>query len=170
MIGLPSEEDEDLDAIIAFARQVSELRRKSKQGPAQVNISINTLIPKPHTPFQWLKMEGLEGMKRRHAYLKSKIKSGRLELNLHNPYMSILEGLLCRGDRRLSKVILAAFYQGARFDAWADHFRFELWMNAFAECGIEPDAYLRERPKEEILPWDFLDIGISKEQLISDCQ
>lgn len=170
MIGLPSEEDEDLDAIVAFARQASELRRKSKQAPAQVNISINTLIPKPHTPFQWLKMEGLEGMKRRHTYLKSKIKSGRLELNLHNPYMSMLEGLLCRGDRRLSKVILAAFRQGARFDAWADHFRFDLWMNAFAECGIEPDAYLRERPKEEILPWDFLDMGISKEQLISDCQ
>jgi len=168
MIGLPSEEDEDLDAMIDFARQVSDLRRQERLGPAQVNISINTLIPKPHTPFQWLKMQDLESIKRKHAYIKSKIKSSRLELNLHNPYMSILEGLLCRGDRRLSRVILAAFRKGARFDSWMEHFRFDIWMDAFSECGIDPDFYLRERSREEILPWDFLDTGITKDTLLSD--
>ncbi|MEI6631394.1 MAG: TIGR03960 family B12-binding radical SAM protein [bacterium] len=170
MIGLPFEEDADLGAIVDFAKQVSELRRKSKHGPAQVNISINTLIPKPHTPFQWLKMQDLESIKRKHSYIKGQIKSARLELNLHNPQMSILEGLLCRGDRRLSKVILAAFLKGARFDAWVDHFNFQSWMDAFSECGIDPQRYLRERQKEEILPWDFLDIGITKDNLLSDSQ
>jgi radical SAM family uncharacterized protein len=165
MIGLPGEEDADLDAIVDFARQVSELRRQVSRGPAQVNISINTLIPKPHTPFQWLKMQDLEGMKRKHAYIKGRLKNRRLELNLHNPHMSILEGVLCRGDRRLSRVVLSAFRKGARFDAWTDHFRFDIWMNAFSECGIVPETYLRERDRGEALPWDFLDIGITKDAL-----
>lgn len=165
MIGLPSETTEDLDAIINLATRVSDLRRKSKKAPAQVNLSINTLIPKPHTPFQWLAMEGLEGIKHKQDYLKARIKNNRLKLNFHNRYMSFLEGVLSRGDRRLSEVIFTVFREGAKFDAWGNHFSFEKWLNAFRHAGIDPDIYLQEKEKGELLAWDFLDIGISKEQI-----
>ncbi|MDD4981046.1 MAG: TIGR03960 family B12-binding radical SAM protein [Candidatus Omnitrophica bacterium] len=177
MIGLPFEREEDLDGIVDFAIRVSQLRRQvTKRGPAQVNVSINTLIPKPHTPFQWFAMESLEGMKYKQDYLKKKIKkyltcSGRqkrIKLSLRNPDMTFLEGVLSRGDRRLSEVILTAFAKGARFDAWDDHFSFEKWQEAFRENRIDPDFYLQEKSKEESLPWDFLDIGVNKEDLIKE--
>lgn len=168
MVGLPYEEEDDLEAIIGFASRVSELRRRAASRPAQVNISINTLIPKPHTPFQWFKMQDLEGIKYKLNFLKGKMKNQRLKLNFHNPYMSILEGLLSRGDRRLSPVIESAFKKGARFDAWQDYFSFDIWMDAFREANLDPAFYLREKPKDERLPWDFLDTGISKDALIKE--
>jgi radical SAM superfamily enzyme YgiQ (UPF0313 family) len=168
MIGLPYEEREDLDAILGFATSVSELRAEINHRPAEVNISINTLIPKPHTPFQWLAMQELDAIRYKQRYLRSKIKNKKLKLNLHNPYMSILEGLLCRGDRRLSQVILAAFNKGARFDAREDYFLFDLWMDAFGESNIDPNFYLKEKSRDALLPWDFIDVGISKEALIME--
>lgn len=168
MVGIPHEEEIDIEAIVSFAARVSELRRKVAKSAAQVNISVNTLIPKPHTPFQWLKMEDLEAIKSRSDFLKEKIKNRRLKLNFHDPRMTILEGLLCRGDRRLSGVIELAFRKGARFDAWQDHFSYDTWMDAFREANLDPAFYLREKPKDEILPWDFLDCGISKEELIRE--
>ena len=168
LIGLPYEEKEDLDAILEFTHQVSDLRKKIGQSPARVNISINTLIPKPHTSFQWLKMEDLDNIKYKQDYLKNKIKNKRLIFSFHNRYMSFLEGALSRGDRRLSRVILSAFKKGARFDAWDSYFTFDKWLEAFDESNINPDFYLKERSRDEYLPWDFLDIGISKEALIAD--
>lgn len=168
MIGLPTEEEKDLDAIIGFANQVSELRKKINQRPAQVNISINTLIPKPHTPFQWLKMQDLESVRYKQGYLKRKIRNNKLKLSLHNPDMGFLEGVLSRGDRRLSEVILRAFSKGAKFDAWDNYFMLDKWLDAFKESGINPNFYLREKSKDEVLPWDFLDMGISKEELIRE--
>jgi radical SAM family uncharacterized protein len=176
MIGLPYEEKEDLDAILEFAHQASDLRKKTNQRPAKVNISINTLIPKPHTPFQWLKMEDLDSIKYKQDYLKSTVKkyltcSGRqerLHLSFHNRYMSFLEGAISRGDRRLSQVIVSAFKRGARFDAWDNYFRFNRWLEAFDECNINPGFYFKERSRDEYLPWDFLDVGISKEALSAD--
>ena len=166
MIGLPSETEADLDAIIEFAQRASELRRGKGLGPAQVNISITTLIPKPHTPLQWLKMEGLQEMQRKQECLKKKAaRHKRLRLHFHNPYMSFLEGIFSRGDRRLSRVLLTAFEQGARFDAWDDYFVFERWEKAFAACAITPEFYLREKPREEVLPWDVIDVGIHRETL-----
>jgi radical SAM family uncharacterized protein len=186
MIGLPSEAVRDLDAIVDFALQVSELRRKigpvtyvtasnSKTrksvlnlGPAQVNISINTLIPKPHTPFQWLRMQDLDNIKYKQDYLKSKIKNKRLKLNFHNRYMSLLEGVFSRGDRRLSEVILSAFKEGARFDAWDNNFRFDLWQAVFEKTKIDPNFYVQEKSQDEILPWDFLDTGMDREYLLEE--
>ncbi|MFA5090162.1 MAG: TIGR03960 family B12-binding radical SAM protein [Candidatus Omnitrophota bacterium] len=168
MIGLPYEEEADLDAIISFAADASELRRKIKGRPAQVNISINTLIPRPHTPFQWFPMAGLDDIKARQHYIKKKSKNNRLKISFHDPYMSFLEGVFARGDRRLSEVILSAFNKGARFDAWSKRFMFSLWQEAFMECKIDPGFYLRARPADEILPWDFIDIGISRESLVDD--
>ncbi|MDD4953779.1 MAG: TIGR03960 family B12-binding radical SAM protein [Candidatus Omnitrophica bacterium] len=168
MAGLPGETKEDLDSIIEFSRRASELKREITRSPAQVNISVNTFIPKPHTPLQWLGMEGMEGMQEKKNYLLDKTRNKRLKLNFHNCQMSFLEGVLCRGDRRMGGVISAAFKKGARFDAWADHFALDKWLDAFKECAIEPDSYLREKSPDEILPWDFIDIGIDKEYLLAE--
>lgn len=165
MIGLPGEDENDLDAIIDFSTGVSELRAKKLKKAAEVNISINTLIPKPHTPFQWLKMQDLEGIKYKQDYLKNKTRNKRLNLSFHNRYMSILEGVLSRGDRRLSTVILSAFNKGARLEAWRDYFVFKRWQEAFDESKIDYNLYLQEKAKEEALPWDFVDALVSKEYL-----
>jgi radical SAM family uncharacterized protein len=166
MIGLPFEEPDDLDAILGFAAQISQLRRKvTNRGPANINISINTLIPKPHTPMQWFGMLGLDQMRRKQEFIRGKSRNRNIKINFHNPQMSILEGIFSRGDRLLAPVILSAFKKGARFDAWGEHFKFDLWAEAFADCGIDYSVYLRLRDAQEILPWDFIDIGVSKDYL-----
>jgi len=178
MIGLPFEKEEDLDGIIDLSVQALELRKKVNKRSAQINpvharmgginISINTLIPKPHTVFQWCRMESLEGIRYKQDYLKKKIKNNRIRLSMHNPYMSFVEGVLSRGDRRLSETIHNAFKKGARFDAWDNYFVFDTWMNAFKESGIDPDFYLQERATGEYLPWDFLDTGINRRHMSED--
>ena len=169
MIGLPGEKEEDLDGIIDFSLAVSELRSKAGKPPAGVNISINTLIPKPHTALQWFKMEGLEAIKRKQEYLREKAKKHkRLVLSFHNRAMSIIEGILSRGDRRLSEVILAAHQSGAKFDAWSTYFDFDKWMGAFASVGIDPQFYLGQKDTKDLLPWDFIYTGINKETLIAE--
>jgi len=178
MIGLPFEKEEDLDGIIDLSTQTLELRRKVNKRSAQinpaharmggVNISVNTLIPKAHTSFQWLKMEPIGTIKDKQDYLKKKVRNRRLRLSMRNPQMSFLEGVLSRGDRRLSQVIFNAFSKGARFDAWDDYFVFDRWVEAFKESEIDPNFYLQEKSKDEFLPWDFLDIGINKEALMRE--
>jgi len=168
MIGLPFEEQQDLDGIIDLAIRVSQLRRKINKRVAQVNISINTLIPKPHTPFQWLAMESIENIQYKQDYLKKKIRDRRLKVSMRSPRMTFLEGVLSRGDRRLSRVILTAFSKGAGFDAWDNYFFFDKWQEAFAECQIDPNFYLQEKTKDEFLPWDFLDVGIDREALVRE--
>lgn len=161
MIGIPSEEEADLDTIVTFAEDVSKLGKKAANRPAQVNVSVNTLIPKPHTQLERAMMPDLESIKYKQDYIRSKVKNRRLEFSFHNRYMSILEGVLSRGDRRLSRVISIAFRKGARFDAWGDYFLFSRWQEAFNECGIDYNFYLKEKTKEEVLPWDIIDTGVS---------
>lgn len=169
IIGLPFEEEKDLSAIVDFALKVSELKRKLTRYPAQVNISVNTLIPKPHTAFQWFEMQDITSMKQKQDYLRKKLTRARkIKINFHNYRMSFLEGVLSRGDRRLSGVIMNAFNAGARFDAWEEHFNFEIWQAAFRESNIDPYFYLRQRLKDELFPWDFLDIGVNKEILFAE--
>lgn len=167
MIGLPGEREEDLDAIVDFSIRVSELRRKAGLPAAGVNISINALIPKPHTPFQWFPMQDLEAIKIKQEYISKKTKKNRrIKLSFHNSTMSFIEGIFSRGDRKLSKVVLNAFKKGARLDAWSDYFNFDIWISAFREEGIDPDFYLAAKDKFELLPWDFIDTCIDKEALI----
>jgi len=168
LIGLPGERTEDLDGIINFAQAASELKKKVKGGGAQINISVNPLIPKPHTPLQWLKMEPLDAIKEKQNYLRSHCRNKRLKFSFHNLEMGFLEGVLSRGDRKLGPVILAAYKKGARFDAWPSSFLFSRWQEAFIEQGIDPQNYLMEKPTSEILPWDFIDTGVSKEYLIEE--
>lgn len=168
MIGIPYEEEHDLDAILEFATYISDLRKKINKNPAQVNVSINTLIPKPHTPLQWLAMQDLESIQRKQGYLKKKLKNRRLKLSFHNSRMSFLEGVLSRGDRRLSEVILRSFIKGARFDAWGNYFNFDRWLEAFRDSKIEPRFYLKEKASDERLPWDFLEVGVNKDALLKE--
>lgn len=180
MLGLPFEKQEDLDAIADFANQVSELKKEISTNPllsragkavrtaAQVNISINTFIPKPHTPFQWFKMENLDSIKYKQNYLKSKMRNKRLVLSMHNPQSSFLEGVFSRGDRRLSQVILGAFQRGARFDAWDNYLKFGVWQASFTQSCVDPDFYLKERTTSEYLPWDFLEVGAGKNALVDE--
>jgi len=168
MIGLPGETKEDLDGIIDLANYVSEIRRKFSKQPGIVNISVNALIPKPHTPFQWLAMEDIDNIRVKQNYLRGKAKNKRLKLNFHNPQMSFLEGVLSRGDRALGEVILRVFQDGIRFDNQDFSFVFQKWMDAFSIAGINPGFYLQQRLMDEILPWDFIDIGVDKKDLIDD--
>ena len=169
MIGLPQETDADLDAIIEFSSRVSKLRKEAGSSPAGVNISINSLIPKPHTALQWSSMRGLESIKYKQDYLReSSKKDRRLKVSFHNLRMSFLEGILSRGDRRLSEVIMKAFKKGAKFDAWSIYFNFNLWEEAFKESGLDPEFYLREKSTDELLPWDFIDTGIDKQTLVDE--
>ena len=167
MVGVPSEDESDLDAIIKFASEVSNLKKEVNQRPAWVNLSINTLIPKPHTPFQWLNMEDIESIKYKRDYLKKKIKNPKIKISFHNCYLSWLEGILSRGDRRLSPVIASAFTNRARFDAWDEHFVLDKWLEAFRREKIDPNFYLKRKSQEEILPWDFLDVGVNKGALLA---
>jgi len=168
MLGLPFEELADLDGIVEFSTRVSELRRKLNNSPAQVNLSVNAFIPKPHTPLAFCRMQGIEEIKERQAYLKARIKNRRLKVSFHDPHMSFVEGILSRGDRRLGSVILNAYSKGARFDAWGNYFSFQKWQNAFCEEKIDPGFYLRPRPPEEILPWDHIDTGVSRKMLVEE--
>jgi len=168
LIGLPGEKAEDLDGIINFARTASELKKKIKGGAAQINVSINPLIPKPHTPLQWMKMESIDSVKEKQDYLREHCKNKRIKLNFHNIEMGFLEGVLSRGDRLLSAVILSAYRKGARFDAWSGFFSFAKWQEAFSELGVDPQKYLREKSTSEMLPWDFIDMGIEKEDLVTE--
>jgi len=168
LIGLPTEGDNDLKAIIDFANKASDSRRMVAGSAAAINISVNPLIPKPHTPFQWLKMESLTAIKDKQNYLRSHCKNKRLKFNFHNLEMGFLEGVLSRGDRRLSQVILAAYKKGARFDAWSNYFSFSKWQEAFAENGVDAQSYLCEKAQNSFLAWDFIDTGIDKETLLRD--
>jgi len=168
LIGLPGERQEDLQGIIDFAQAASEAKRKINGTAAQINISINPLIPKPHTPLQWQKMDSIEAIQEKQNYLRSHCKNRRLKFNFHNFQMGFLEGVLSRGDRLLGKVILGAYKRGARFDAWSNYFSFTRWQEAFSECGIDPQKYLDEKLTTSILPWDFIDTGIDKEDLIAE--
>ncbi|MDP2927526.1 MAG: TIGR03960 family B12-binding radical SAM protein [Candidatus Omnitrophota bacterium] len=166
LIGLPGERQEDLQGIIDFAQAASESKRKINGSAAQINISINPLIPKPHTPLQWQKMDSIEAIQEKQNYLRSHCKNRRLKFNFHNFQMGFLEGVLSRGDRFLGKVILGAYKKGARFDAWSNYFSFTRWKEAFSESGIDPQKYLDEKSTTSLLPWDFIDTGIDKEDLL----
>ncbi|MFA5155896.1 MAG: TIGR03960 family B12-binding radical SAM protein [Candidatus Omnitrophota bacterium] len=169
MIGLPFETEADLDGIIGLAETISGLGKKIRRRPAQVNVAVNALIPKPHTCFQWFSMPLPSEIEAKQKYLRQKASRHKwLKLNFHDCRMSFLEAVFSRGDRRLSRVILNAYNAGARFDAWQEHFKFEVWQAAFNDCGIDPEVYLKEKPVDSILPWDFLEAGPGKDALLTE--
>lgn len=169
LTGIPGESDSDLDGIKDLAAQVSELRRGAAGRPAEVHLSVNTLIPKPHTPLQWFPMESMDSMLAKRAYIKRAIgKNRRLKAVFHDPALSLLEGIFSRGDRRLGRVIEAVFRSGVRLDNWKEEGGWDKWAAAFTASSLEMDFYLRKRSLEDILPWDFIDIGAGKEALVQE--
>jgi radical SAM family uncharacterized protein/radical SAM-linked protein len=162
MIGLPTETEDDLKAILDLCRKV-----RDAAGPRvkrlQVTASISPFAPKPHTPFQWEPQLSLEEMRRRIGLLRDMFRSEkRIKLKFHDPEMSFLEGVFSRGDRRLAPVIELAWRAGALFTAWKDSFRLEPWLAAMEECGLDPAEYLGPRDPKATLPWDHLDSGVDK--------
>lgn len=175
MIGLPTETDEDIIGIADTAQKIVDLYTEitGRQGGKGLNITISlaSFVPKPFTPFQWEPQVTLEEIRRKQQLLLSSIKSKRVTLNYHEGKTSVLEGAFARGDKRLGRVILRAYELGQCLDAWNEHFRFEIWQQAFADCGLSIEEYACRRIGfDDELPWDVTDMGVTKQFLISECK
>ena len=173
MLGLPTETEEDMRGIPELADQVAMLYydtvpKEKRNGKCQITISTSFFVPKPFTPFQWAKMydpsEYLRRAKIVNDHVKEMHNRKSIRYNWHEAYITVLEGILARGDRKISDAILKVYENGGYFDAWSEYFDYDRWLDAFKECGIDPDFYTkRERSLDEIFPWDFIDIGVSKD-------
>lgn len=161
MLGLPSETEEDLLGIVDLSRKVAAAGKYR----CQVTASVSTFVPKPHTPFQWAGQLSLEETAARQHLLRQELRRAGIQFKWHDARLSFLEGVFARGDRRLAAPLLTAYRLGCCFDGWTDHFRLDLWQQAFAVHGIDPAFYLRRRLLDEPLPWDHLDSGVSKKWL-----
>ena len=178
MLGLPTETEEDMRAIPELANDIAALYydtvpKEQRNGKCQVTISTSFFVPKPFTPFQWAGMftpeDYLGRAKIVNDHLKEQLNHKSIRYNWHEADVTVLEGLLARGDRRVAKAILYVYEHGGFFDAWREFFDYNRWLEAFEACGISIDFYaLRERPLDEILPWDFIDIGVTKEFMIRE--
>jgi len=169
MVGLPSEVDSDVDAIMTLADQVRwAAKGSSPRRPPTVTAAVNNFVPKPHTPMQWCAMPPAEVLREKQRRLGRHPQGRRVSLRLHDVEMSLLEGRLARGDRRLADVIEHAFDHGARFDGWEDQFRPDLWHEAFDAVGLDPASYLAEIPDTARLPWDHIDVGLAPDFLATE--
>lgn len=170
MMGLPTETMEDIEGIANLGMDVLHAfynnPNRQKGTGLQVNISCSSFIPKPFTPFQWEPEDTMESLKAKQKHLLESIPSKKIKVSYHETPTSLLEGVLARGDRRLSAVIYSAFKDGCKFDSWDEHFKFDSWMKAFDEHNLDPYFYTqRKRDFSEVLPWDHLDYGISRKFL-----
>ncbi len=173
MIGLPTETIEDVQGIADLGYKVVDTYYgvpKEKRGKGlNVTVSVSSFVPKPFTPFQWEPQDTIETLKEKQKYLRNAIKKKQISYNWHEPYVSYLEAVFARGDRRVGEALLRAWQLGCKFDGWDQHFKYDLWMQAFSECGIDPEFYAyRRRETEEVLPWDHIDVGITKKYLRSE--
>lgn len=170
MMGLPTETDEDIIGIAELGAKVAKLYRYiTKRRDIRVTVSVSCFVPKPFTPFQWFPQNTLEEFQRKQQLLKSHITDRSIQFNYHTATTSILEGTISRGDRRLSKVIYQSWLDGAKFDGWSEEFKYDVWMNAFAKCNIDPYFYnMREYKFDEKLPWEHTTPGVSKKFLLHE--
>ena len=175
MLGLPTETREDMEGIALLSEKVAELYydeipKEQRNGKVQVVASSSFFVPKPFTPFQWAQMCTKEEFLERAYIVKDKFKEmlnrKSLKYNYHEADLTVLEGVLARGDRRVAAVVEEVYKNGAMFDSWGEYFNNDTWMQAFETCGVDPDFYtVRERSLDEIFPWDFIDAGVTKEFL-----
>ena len=174
MLGLPTETEEDVDGIADLVRKVQQCyfrQPKEKRAPGlRITVSASVFVPKPFTPFQWapqLDREKVVARQQRLKALLSKIKG--VDFKYHAPDLSFIEAVFARGDRRVGEALERAWQLGCRFDGWSDHFRYDLWMRAFAETGVDPCFYAtRSRSLDEIFPWSHLDAGVTREFLLRE--
>lgn len=163
MVGLPTETLDDMRAIVGLIHEVQAVGRKYHGRRTQVGVSVATFVPKPHTPFQWSPLVGENDLMARLDLLRRGIRGRGVQLSWHAPQTSLLEAALARGDRRLGRVIYRAWRFGARFDAWPEHYDWQVWQRAFEEEGLNADWYARrERSFSEVLPWEHIENGVSK--------
>jgi radical SAM family uncharacterized protein len=173
MIGLPYEEMEDVKGIAYLAEKVVQeyynVPKDVRSKGLKVTASSAIFVPKAFTPFQWVAQDRMETAREKIRAIRGTIKSRAISYSWHESLVSYLEAIFARGDRRLCDVLIKAFEKGAKFDGWSEYFSFEIWMDALKECGVDGDFYAyRDRSYEEILPWDFIDIGVDKEFLIKE--
>ena len=174
MLGHPTETEEDMKGIAWLAEKIAEryyeVPKEKRNGKCQIVVSTSFFVPKPFTPFQWAQMCTKDEFLHR-AYIvnheiKDQLNKKSIKYNWHEADVTILEGVLARGDRKVAKVIKKAYEKGCLFDSWTEGFKNELWMEAFAECGVDIDFYtIRERALDEVFPWDFIDIGVTRKFL-----
>ncbi len=169
MIGLPTETNEDLDGIAHIAKEVLWLHKKSGTSK-MINITVSTsvFIPKPLTPFQWEKQITLKEMEEKQKYLQEALRIKNVRYNWHDAKTSYLEAVFARGDEKLAPAIVKAYEKGCVFDSWSEYFDFDKWMQVFEECGINPEDYTREYGEDEVLPWDVIDNGVTKQYLLKE--
>ncbi len=170
MNSLPTETDVDLQAFGDICRLIIDRFRQTpreKRGKGlSISLSSSTFVPKPFTPFQWDAQDDMDTIRRKHALLRETLRIKGVSFSWNDAELSRMEACVSRGDRRLAQVILRAWQLGCRMDGWREHFRYDLWMQAFEECGLDPDFYAsRERDRDELMPWDFIDCGVTKAYL-----
>lgn len=174
MLGLPTETEADMRGIAELANKIAvryyEIPKERRNGKCQITISTSFFVPKPFTPFQWARMYDrgsyLGRAKIVNEAVKAQLNRKSIRYNWHEADVTVLEGILARGDRRIGQALQRVYELGGIFDAWTEFFDNDRWVRAFDECGIDPDFYTqRERPLDEIFPWDFIDAGVSREFL-----
>ena len=173
MIGLPTETDDDVRGIVETAQRVVNLfyslPNKPKGKGVQVTCSVASFVPKPFTPFQFEPQDTREELHRKQEVMRSALHSRKINLDWHDAETSYLEAVLARGDRKIGKVIETAWRKGCNLDSWDEHFKFDVWMESFAECGVEPEFYAnRTRSYDEVMPWDIFDYAVTKKFIINE--
>jgi radical SAM family uncharacterized protein len=173
MLGLPTETYEDIEAISILAQNIVDkyytLPKELRKSRVQVIVSTSFFVPKPFTPFQWFGQNTYEQFMEKRQFLNNKINKKNIKYNSHDAKLSMLEGVMARADRRVGRAIYEAHKLGAKFDAWSEFFDFDIWQEAFDLANIDPLFYsARERSKDEIFPWDFIDTGVSKKFLYKE--
>ena len=173
MMGLPTETDEDIVGIAELAQRIVDLfysiENRPKGKGVQVSVSCATFVPKPFTPFQFEPQDTREEIERKQKLLIDSVKTKKVKVSYHDPNVSMLEVILAKGDRRLCPVIYTAWQKGCKFDSWGEHYRFDKWVEAIEDCGVDPKFYANRRFEyDEILPWEHLDYLVSKEFFIRE--
>lgn len=171
MLGLPTETEEDMEGIAILADKVArryyEIPKEQRNGKCQITASSSFFVPKPFSPLQWAQMCPYEEYIRRanivQEAMRNQLNRKSLRYNWHTAELTVLEGVFARGDRKMGQALEAAYRLGCLYDSWNEHFRYDLWLKAFEEAGIDVDFYnLRQRDADEIFPWDFIDCGVTK--------
>ncbi|KAB2952409.1 TIGR03960 family B12-binding radical SAM protein [Heliorestis acidaminivorans] len=174
MMGLPTEEEEDLEGIARLAEQVAYVgsdifRSKGIRKAVKVTVSVSSFVPKPQTPFQWEPQDRMALLEEKQQFLKKRIRDRRITYNWHDSKVSFIEAVMAKGDRNLGKVLYKAWENGAKFDGWTEHFRFERWQEAFQAEDIDPEYYAyRKIEYDEPLPWEHLNYGVSRSYLVKE--
>ena len=175
MLGLPTETEEDIEGIAGLADRIVSawygIPKEERSRDLRVTVSTSFFVPKPFTPFQWCAQDTYDHYMDKQKFLTGKIRNRKVQYNCHDAFLSTLEGLLARGDRRTGRLIYQAWKNGCTFDSWSDLFKEDAWHKAIEESGTEPAYYCyRERTKDEVLPWDHIDVGVTKNFLYREYQ